>query len=226
VAVIPPAPQDLRPGTATTLVYQVKNTGPAGTFAISATDDRHYITSVSPPSVTLDTGATANVVVTLTPPSNAAIGSSDSVTVSAQSTTVATLHNSASLTVFVTGATQQPGRPDFIAQIVNQEAVAPGVVGIDLRLTNTGVGTARNLTLNAITPRVLTGTGTVTLNTALSPSLPFVTPNVDVGSYITVRLTFNVPSTVKRFSVSETGNVTDINGVLYAYSQAQAVIPK
>ena len=40
------------------------------------------------------------------------------------------------------------------------------------------------------------------MNTTLSPTLPFVTPNVDVGSFFTVRLTFNVPSTVKRFSVS------------------------
>ena len=64
------------------------------------------------------------------------------------------------------------------------------------------------------------------MNTTLSPTLPFVTPNVDVGSFFTVRLTFNVPSTVKRFSVSENGSVTDLAGVTFAYSQAQSVIPK
>jgi hypothetical protein len=226
VSVTPPSRQDLRPGVSTALVYQIKNAGPAGTFATSATDDQHYITSVSPSTVTLATGASANFTVMLAPPAGARIGSSDSITVTAQSISVAALHNSASLTVFVTGAAQLPGRPDFIAEIVGQETVAPGVVGLDVRFTNTGVGTAHDMTLGALALRTLAGSGTVTLNTTLSPALPFVTPNVDVGSFFTVRLTFNVPSTVKRFSVSENGSVTDLAGVTFAYSQAQSVIPK
>jgi len=226
VSVTPPSRQDLRPGVSTALVYQVRNDGPADTFTISATDDQRYITSVSPATLTLANGASANVTVTLSPPVGARIGSSDSLTVTAQSTSVATLHNSASITVFVTGVAQTPGRPDFLAEIVGQETVAPGVVGLDVRFTNTGVGTARGMTLGSVTPRTLAGTGIVTLNTALSPPLPFVVPNVDVGSFFTVRLTFNVPSTVKRFAVSEGGNVTDLAGVLHGYSQAQSVIPK
>jgi hypothetical protein len=226
VSVTPPSRQDLRPGVTTTLTYQVRNDGPAGTFGISATDDQHYITSVSPTTLTLASGATANVTVTLAPPAGARIGSSDSITVTAQSSSVITVHNSASLTVFVTGAVQLPGRPDFVAQIVGQENVAPGVVGVDVRLTNTGVGTARDMTLSSLSMHTLSGSGAVTLNAALSPALPFVTPNVDVGSFYTVRLTFNVPSTVKRFSVSENGSVSDLDGVIYAYSQAQSIIPK
>lgn len=226
VSVTPPSRQDLRPGVTTTLTYQVRNDGPAGTFGISATDDQHYITSVSPTTLALASGATANVTVTLAPPAGARIGSSDSITVTAQSSSVITVHNSASLTVFVTGAVQLPGRPDFVAQIVGQENVAPGVVGVDVRLTNTGVGTARDMTLSSLSMHTLSGSGAVTLNAALSPALPFVTPNVDVGSFYTVRLTFNVPSTVKRFSVSENGSVSDLDGVIYAYSQAQSIIPK
>ena len=226
VSVVPPSRQDLRPGVTTTLTYQVRNDGPAGTFSISATDDQHYITNISPNVLTLASGASANVTVTLTPPASARIGGSDSITVTAQSTSVATVHNSASLTVFVTGSVQAPGRPDFIAAIVGQETVAPGVIGVDVRFTNTGVGTAHDMTLSSLALRTLAGSGTVTLNTALSPALPFVTPNVDVGSFFTVRLTFNVPATVQRFSVAENGSVTDLNGVTYAYSQAQSVIPK
>jgi len=226
VSVIAPSRQDLRPGISTALVYQVRNDGPADSFTISATDDRHYITSVMPSTLTLATGASANVTVTLTPPASAPIGSSDSLTVTAQSTSVASLHNSASLTVLVSGVAQTPGRPDLIADIIGQENVAPGVIGLDVRFTNTGVGTARDLSLASLTLRTLAGTGVVTLNSALSPPLPFVTPNVDVGSFFTVRLTFNVPATVKRFSVAESGSVTDLAGVSYAYSQAQSVIPK
>ncbi|RFP25999.1 hypothetical protein D0T25_02105 [Duganella sp. BJB488] len=226
VSVTPPSRQDLRPGVSTTLLYRVRNDGPAGSFGVSATDDQHYITGVSPSVLTLATGESASVAVTLMPPAGARIGGSDSITVSAQSTSVATVHNSASLTVFVTGAAQVPGRPDFTAAIVGQETVAPGMIGIDVRLTNIGVGTARDMTLSSLSLRTLAGTGTVTLNTALSPALPMITPNVDVGSFFTVRLTFNVPSTVQRFSVIENGGVTDLNGVIYAYSQAQSVIPK
>jgi hypothetical protein len=226
VSVTPPSLQDLRPGVATQLVYQVRNSGPADTFVISATDDRRYISAVSPSTLTLASGASASVTVTLTPPAGAAVGSADSLTLTAQSAGVATLHNSASLTVFVTGVAQAPGRPDFIAGIVGQENVAPGVVGLDVRFTNTGVGSARNITLASVALRTLSGTGAATLNTALSPPLPFVMTNVDVGSFFTVRLTFDVPATVKRFSVSENGNVTDLAGVSYAYSHAQSVIPK
>ncbi|HEX5342888.1 MAG TPA: hypothetical protein VFX55_10365 [Duganella sp.] len=145
---------------------------------------------------------------------------------SAQSTSVASLHNSASLTMLVSGVAQTPGRPDFIAEIIGQENVAPGVLGLDVRFTNTGVGAARDMSLGSLSLRTLAGTGAVTLNTALSPALPFVTPNVDVGSFFTVRLTFNVPATVKRFSVAENGNVADLSGVSYAFSQVQSVIPK
>jgi hypothetical protein len=226
VSIKPPAPQDLRPGMTTALTYQVRNDGAPGTFSFAATDDQHYVGGVAPASITLGTGETGNVTVQLTPPAGARIGSADNLTAAVQSTTDPAVHNSATLTSFVTGAAQVPGKPDFIAEIVGQETVAPGVTGVDLRFTNTGVGTAQNMTLAALALRTLSGTGTVTLNTALSPVLPFVTPNVDVGSFFTVRLTFNTPAGVQRFSVSESGTVSDIAGVPYAYAQAQAVIPK
>ena len=226
VSLKPPAPQDLRPGMTTALMYQVRNDGAPATFSFAATDDQHYIGSVSPASVTLGTGESSNVTVQLTPPASARIGSADNVTAAVQSVSAPAVHNSAPLTSFVTGAAQVPGKPNFIAEIVGQETVAPGVTGIDLRFTNTGAGTAQNMTLAALSLRTLSGTGMVTLNTALSPTLPFVTPNVDVGSFFTVRLTFNTPADVQRFSVSESGTVSDIAGVPYAYSQAQAVIPK
>ncbi len=226
ISVLPPARQDLRPGLSTTLQYQVRNDGPAGSFNISATDDQHYIRAVTPSRLTLASGASATLTLTLMPPASARIGSSDSITVSAQSDTTASLHNSASLTVFVTGAAQVPGRPDFLVSIVGQEIVAPGVIGLDVRFTNTGVGTAQNAVLSSLGLRTLAGTGSVTVNTALSPSLPLITPNLDVGAFYTVRLTLNVPSTVQRFSLSENGSVSDLAGVSYSMSHAQSIIPK
>jgi hypothetical protein len=51
-------------------------------------------------------------------------------------------------------------------------------------------------------------------------------PNVDVGSFVTITLTLDVPLTARRFTISETGSVLDTNGATYAFSQAQAVIPQ
>lgn len=226
VAILAPPPQDLRPGVTSSLVFQVRNRGARDTFNFAATDDQHYITSVSPATLTLGTGETANVVVQLLPPAGTAAGVADTITAAVQSTVSALSRNSATVTSFVTGQPQVAGRPDFIADIVGQETVAPGITAVDLRFTNTGVGTARDVTLAALRTRTLAGTGVATLNTALSPALPFVTPNVDVGNYFTVRLTFNTPPGLLRFSISETGTVSDINGATYSYAHAQAVTPR
>lgn len=225
ISITAPSPQDLRPGVSTSFIYQVRNAGPSDTFTLAAADDLHFITSVSPTTLTLGTGESANVVVTLTPPLGTSIGSADTVTATVQSTSSVLLRNSASLTSFVTGAVETPGRPDFVASIVGQEAVAPGVTSIDVRLTNTGVGTARSMSLNSLQLRTLAGTGTASINTALSPALPFVTPNIDVGSFITVRLTINTPPGLQRFSITENGTVSDTDGHSYSFSQGQAVIP-
>jgi von Willebrand factor A domain-containing protein 7 len=226
VAILAPPPQDLRPGVTTSLVFQVRNLGAPDTFHFAATDDQHFIVAVPPTTLTLGTGETANVMVQLQPPAGTAAGVADTITAAVQSTVNALSRNSATVTSFVTGQPQVAGRPDFIADIVGQETVAPGVTAVDLRFTNTGVGTARDMTLSALRVRTLAGTGTATLNTALSPPLPFVTPNVDVGNYFTVRLTFNTPPGLLRFSISATGTVSDINGATYAYSHAQAVTPR
>lgn len=225
VSITAPAAQDLRPGASSSFIYQVRNAGPSDTFSLAAADDLHFITSVSPTTVTLATGESANVVVQLTPPLGTSAGIADTVTATVQSDSNALLRNSASLTSFVTGAVETPGRPDFVASIVGQDAVAPGVMSVDVRLTNTGVGTARSMSLNSLQLRTLAGTGTATINTALSPSLPFVTPNIDVGSSITVRLTINTPAGLQRFSITENGTVSDTDGRSYSFSQAQAVIP-
>ena len=42
---------------------------------------------------------------------------------------------------------------------------------------------------------------------------------------MTVPLTLNVPTTVTRFSMTESGNLKDGSGNNYNYSMAQTVIP-
>jgi hypothetical protein len=81
------------------------------------------------------------------------------------------------------------------------------------------------LTVNTLTFRTLSGTGTVTCNTTLSPALPLAIGNLDVGTAVTTRLYLNVPSTVTRLSLTENGPVQNVLGTNYNYSTAEAVIP-
>ncbi|HBI24369.1 MAG TPA: hypothetical protein DDX84_09275, partial [Nitrospiraceae bacterium] len=96
---------------------------------------------------------------------------------------------------------------------------------VNLQLTNTGKGIGRNIKIKQVVPRTLSGTGTVTYNTTLSPGLPHTIGDLDVGASTTVGLYLNVPSMVTKFSITENGTVQDIVGTTLNYSTGQAVVP-
>ena len=100
-----------------------------------------------------------------------------------------------------------------------------GAISVKIVLTNTGTGNARNLRISTLVFRALSGTGTITYNTALSASLPLAIGNLDVGASVTTVIYLNVPSTVTRMSITESGPVQDVVGTSYNYSTAEAVIP-
>jgi hypothetical protein len=112
-----------------------------------------------------------------------------------------------------------------ITGFVSAKGLDPsGAYYVDVRLTNTGTGNARNLKIGVINLRTLSGTGTVSYNSSLSPPLPVAVGNLDVGNSLTFRLFLGVPSTVTRFSVTEGGPVQDVLGTNYNFSTAQAVV--
>ncbi|HKW99167.1 MAG TPA: PASTA domain-containing protein [Bryobacteraceae bacterium] len=119
------------------------------------------------------------------------------------------------------------GTPRITGSTVGAVGTDPsGAIYVNVVLTNTGTGNARNLNIGTLTLRTLSGTGTVTYNTKLSPALPvLVINNLDVGNKVAVRFYLNVPSTVTRMSITESGPVQDVVGTHYNYSTAEAVIP-
>jgi hypothetical protein len=117
------------------------------------------------------------------------------------------------------------GSPRISGSISGVGPDPSGATYVDVSLTNTGTGNARNLKINSLVFRTLSGTGTVTYNSALSPSLPLTLGNLDVGATVTTRLYLNVPSTVLRLSVTESGPVQDVVGTNYNYSIGQSLIP-
>jgi hypothetical protein len=121
--------------------------------------------------------------------------------------------------------TVQVGTPRLSGRVVAKGRDAGGNYFVDVQLKNTGTGHARSVKVKTLALRTLSGTGTVTLNTALSPALPVAIGNLDVGATSTHRFFLSVPSTVTRFSITENGTLTNVLGTAYAFSTAQAVTP-
>ncbi|HTC93457.1 MAG TPA: hypothetical protein VK699_08395 [Terriglobales bacterium] len=95
-------------GQTVSLVYEVQNSGAADTFNLAATDGQSFVTSTSPSSLTLASGATGTVTVNLSVPVSAALGTDDSITVVATSATNAGISNSAVQTFEVAGGDTTP----------------------------------------------------------------------------------------------------------------------
>lgn len=79
------------------------------------------------------------------------------------------------------------GSPQIAGAVACKGHDGQGNYFVDLRFTNTGNGHARSLAINSIVLRRLNGTGTVTLNTALSPALPHTIGDLDAGASVTRR---------------------------------------
>jgi uncharacterized repeat protein (TIGR01451 family) len=94
---------------------------------------------------------------------------------------------------------------------------------VDLQVTNIGTGVARNVTISGWLFRTVMGTGTVTLNTALSPGLPDNLGSLNVGGSTTVRVYINAPTTVSLFMMTDNGSFMDVDGKTLAFSAGQAI---
>ena len=113
------------------------------------------------------------------------------------------------------------GAPSLSGQVSN--VVQSGTtVTATLTLTNVGFTAVQAVNINQMTFRTLSGSGTVTL---ASPAIPAAEGPLAIGASTTVALTLNVPTTVTRFSLTESGTIKDGASNTYNYSIAQTVIP-
>jgi hypothetical protein len=117
------------------------------------------------------------------------------------------------------------GQPTISGRVASHEVQSPGIIEVDVQVSDIGAGNATNTTIAQLALRTLRGTGTVTVNTALSPALPLNIGDLPVGAASTVKLFLNVPSGVSRFSVTENGTVDDIRGQSFNFSTSQVVVP-
>lgn len=192
VKIEPPDPVDLTPGQSTTYVFKVTNSGATDTFSLTGSDDKGFLTSVSPATVTLTNGQTADVSVVLQPPASTD-KALDTLTLSAQSTGSSGAFNFARVKSVVL--------PTATATLVFEEVVVTersgnknGVIeageggSISARIVNTGASSASGIsvTVTSTTPGVLIETG--------SSTYPSIGP--DLIATNTTPLTFSVNSSV------------------------------
>jgi len=76
-----PTSQDLRPGQSLSYTFTVTNLGAPDTFSFTGSDDRNYLTSVSPSVFSLNTNDSIDVTVQVQPPPDVTPGTSDTLTV-------------------------------------------------------------------------------------------------------------------------------------------------
>jgi len=115
------------------------------------------------------------------------------------------------------------GAPRITGSIAGVGTDPSGAIYVNVVLTNTGTGDGRNLQITSLVFRTLSGTGTVTYNSTLSPPLPITIGNLDVGMAVTTHVLLNVSGTATRISVTEDGPVQDVLGTNYTYSTAESV---
>jgi hypothetical protein len=121
-----------------------------------------------------------------------------------------------------------PGTPRLSGLVTGQGRLSSGVMYVDLELTNSGTGAAQRVNLAQVLPRTLAGTGLVTYATGprLSSPLPVNLGPLAPGAKTTLRLHVNVPQTVTRFSLTETGTLAGNTGTSFRFSLGQSLIPQ
>jgi hypothetical protein len=121
------------------------------------------------------------------------------------------------------------GTPSIPFQITGKGRDASGAYVIRVMIENVGTGHAKNLNINSLAFKTLTGTGVVTYDATRSGPLPMALGNLDAGPHggaITLfSIYLNVPATVRRFSISEAGTFVNVLGATGTFSATQAIIP-
>jgi hypothetical protein len=167
------SPDGLPQGQSVSLTYQVQNVGTADTFNLMSSDGKSFVTSVTPPSLTLPSGGTGSVTVSLLAPLSAAIGTADAVTLVATSSTNPNVSNSSVRSFEVISGDTTP--PTITAMATPSSIWPPNgsTVRVTVSGTVTDIGSGVNLSSGAFAVTDEYG--------AVQPTGPFVI-NAD-GSY-------------------------------------------
>jgi len=217
VMVSSPGVLQLPAGGSADLIFTITNTG--------TTDDSYNLTSsasqpwgslaVVPASVTLASGQSTQITIHATVPAGTAPGAVGDFAIKAISMTSSAIQDNglSSLTVVGNGSPRLSGS-------IGTKSTTGTTMTLNLQLTNLGPGPAANVTITAITAKTISGSGTVTLT---APVLPYTVGNLGVGGSATVSVVLDIPATVSRFSLTQSGSVQDAGSNSYSYATSEIV---
>lgn len=216
VAVISPGITQASPGHGLDLSFTITNGGTQNdTYLLNFTASVPWAGAGGVPgSISLNAGASGQVIVHVTVPAGALAGATGDFVLKATSVTNSGVLDTGEASVIVVS-----GVPRLAAKVASQ-SIAGTTMTLNLQITNQGPGAALNATIGNFSVRTLAGTGTVTVT---APPVPYGVGNLPVGGSVMVPLTLNVPSTVSRFSFVQNGTVRDVGGTTYSYSMSEIV---
>jgi len=110
------------------------------------------------------------------------------------------------------------------SKVVDQGKNADGTLFVDLAVSNTGNGNARNLRVDLVVAIPTKGSGVIRV---MSPAFPMTLGigNLDSGSSQTIRVILKVPTSVKQFALAEGGTFTNVKGSADIFAFEQTLAP-
>jgi hypothetical protein len=125
---------------------------------------------------------------------------------------------SASVTVTAT-----TGKPAITATVVHSEFVNILVRSVDLKFTNSGTAAARGVVVQKFSFKTLAGLGIVFYDPLRGPKLPIALGDLAVGASKTIRVFLIAPVTIRKFSMTESGQLKDAAGATSSFSTTQTL---
>jgi hypothetical protein len=131
IQLLAPNPVELRPAMLTSYAFQVSNLGPAGTFRVIASDDKGFLAGVNPVILAIPANGSADVIVQLVPPLGTPQGTSDTLTVTVESTDPLGPRNFAIVTSIVGSSNTAPVANAGVAQTLECSSPQGASVRLD-----------------------------------------------------------------------------------------------
>jgi len=132
---------------------------------------------------------------------------------------IGSANSSVTVTPVATG-----GQPKLQAEIVRNQIVNVLFRAFDIKFTNIGDATARNVVISKFDFKTLAGLGIVLYDPIHSPKLPITLGDLAPGASYTLRVVLVAPFTIQKFTMTETGTFKTPSGATQSFSLTQTIV--
>jgi len=121
------------------------------------------------------------------------------------------------------GTLVSEGNPRIVVTLAQGVAAGASRWALTLKVQNSGAGDAHGVNIGQLLLRTLVGSGGATL---VSPALPITVGDLAAGASVDIPLVVDVPASVKKLSLTESGKLVTTGAPSAAFSSAQVFYPK